>query len=435
LPGRLTHARALTPEGEARVTATVRRHGALLDRIALQLSLCADDAQDAVQRALEIYLRRVDTLDAATELGWLVVVVRNEALAVRRARVAGLGDGDDPEAAPAVDAGALDEHAERREQVGRSREILARLKDDEARALLLKAGGHSYAEIGRATGWSHTKTNRLLTEGRARFRRLYGGLEAGERCAELAPVLAALGQGGVDAEDLIALRPHLRHCAACRAEVRRLHGTRLGRAAAALLLPFPAVVERLRSELYGIAARLHGSADPVAAGAGAGAGGGRGFGAAAVVAACLGGIGAGGYCVIAGDLPGPLRLNAAREVAAATPARSALANPPLAGAALAASATAQAAATAGPATTAAAKATPTATATAAARAKRSSRTRSSGARRSSTDFSFETASPARASASPRPRVLAHAASTRSSPTSPSATPRRATADSTFGFER
>jgi hypothetical protein len=52
----------------------VERDGARLLRIARQWSLCSDDAQDAFQRALEIYLRRAESLDSETELAWLKVV-------------------------------------------------------------------------------------------------------------------------------------------------------------------------------------------------------------------------------------------------------------------------------------------------------------------------------------------------------------------------
>jgi DNA-directed RNA polymerase specialized sigma24 family protein len=45
-----------------RVAAVLARHGDVLLRIARQYALCADDAHDAVQRALEIYMRRVDSL-------------------------------------------------------------------------------------------------------------------------------------------------------------------------------------------------------------------------------------------------------------------------------------------------------------------------------------------------------------------------------------
>jgi len=46
--------------------ATISAHAVSLLRIARQHSLCADDAQDAYQRALEIYLERLDRVDPAT---------------------------------------------------------------------------------------------------------------------------------------------------------------------------------------------------------------------------------------------------------------------------------------------------------------------------------------------------------------------------------
>src|SRR3954470_23146111 len=53
-------------------------------------SLDDDDALDAYQRALEIYLRRLDTVEQATEVNWMAVVVKNEALAIRRQRAQSL---------------------------------------------------------------------------------------------------------------------------------------------------------------------------------------------------------------------------------------------------------------------------------------------------------------------------------------------------------
>src|SRR5215210_5380431 len=69
-----------------RVEAMVARHGPALVRVANQFSLCHDDALDAYQRGLEIYLRRLDTVEPATEGAWLRVVVKHEAMAIRRAR-------------------------------------------------------------------------------------------------------------------------------------------------------------------------------------------------------------------------------------------------------------------------------------------------------------------------------------------------------------
>src|SRR3954465_8130982 len=148
-------AAALDDPGE-RVAAIVARHGELLRRVARSYSLCADDAQDAVQRALEIYMRRVASLDPATELAWLKVVVKHEALAVRRGRGGVTGEEFDLDAVPAVAQRSIEERLEASERVERSAEVMRRLKRDEARALMLKAGGLSYNEIGERLGWTYT---------------------------------------------------------------------------------------------------------------------------------------------------------------------------------------------------------------------------------------------------------------------------------------
>ena len=48
---------------DASAYAYVTPHAASLLRTARRYSLCADDAQDAYQRALEIFVRRADSLD------------------------------------------------------------------------------------------------------------------------------------------------------------------------------------------------------------------------------------------------------------------------------------------------------------------------------------------------------------------------------------
>ena len=234
-----------------RVATIVTRHGDLLLRIARQFSLCADDAQDAVQRALEIYMRRVDSLDTATELAWLKVVVKHEALAVRRGRAGVAGEDVDLDAHPAAEQRSVEERFESSERVERSAEVMRRLKRDEARALMLKAEGLSYNEIGERLGWTYTKVNRCITEGRRRFMRLYEELETGVECERLAPTLHALAYGTADSEALLELRPHLRNCAGCRATVRALHASRLPKLTAfapiaAVLEPARVWVERLR---------------------------------------------------------------------------------------------------------------------------------------------------------------------------------------------
>src|SRR3954470_25015513 len=243
-------AAALTDPHE-RIAAIVARHGDLLLRVARGYSLCADDAHDAVQRALEIYMRRVESLDPATELAWLKVVVKHEALAVRRGRAGVAGEEVDLDAVPATAQRSVEERFESSERVERSAEIMRRLKRDEARALMLKAEGLSYNEIGERLGWTYTKVNRCITEGRRRFMRLYEELETGVECERLAPTLHALGAGSATPEALLELRPHLRNCAGCRATVRALHASRLRGLTswtpiAALVAPARAFVERLR---------------------------------------------------------------------------------------------------------------------------------------------------------------------------------------------
>ena len=55
---------------------------------------------------------------------------------------------------------------------------LAALKPQERRAIRLKAEGYSYREITELTGWTYTKVNRCLTEGRRALRQLLAEAEA-----------------------------------------------------------------------------------------------------------------------------------------------------------------------------------------------------------------------------------------------------------------
>ena len=177
------------------------------------------------------------------------VVVKHEALAVRRGRAAVSGEEVDLDAVPAVAQRSVEERFESSERVERSAEVMRQLKRDEARALMLKAEGLSYTEIGERLGWTYTKVNRCITEGRKRFMRLYEELETGVECERLAPTLHALAQGTANSEALLELRPHLRSCAGCRATVRALHASHLrslSAFAAGLIAPARAFVERFR---------------------------------------------------------------------------------------------------------------------------------------------------------------------------------------------
>ena len=156
-------------------TALLAAHGPALRRSARRISLCADDADDALQRAVEILLRRSAEVDPPRILAWMHVVVRREAIAVRKARQRALAGSE--AAADAVERLESDhpgplEQLEHRERVARAARLLRRLKPQERRALALQAQGYSYAEIQAITGWTYTKVNRCLAEGRARLRQL-----------------------------------------------------------------------------------------------------------------------------------------------------------------------------------------------------------------------------------------------------------------------
>jgi RNA polymerase sigma factor (sigma-70 family) len=145
-------------------------------RTARRLSLCADDAEDAFQRAVEILLTRAPDRPPAALIAWMQVVTRREALAVRRARERILaawreGAGDLFDGLLCERPGPM-EHAERRDRVAAAARALAVLKPDERLAIVLQAHGYSYAEICELCGWTYTKVNRCLAEGRARLRRL-----------------------------------------------------------------------------------------------------------------------------------------------------------------------------------------------------------------------------------------------------------------------
>ncbi len=156
-------------------------HGAVLRRVARRHSLCREDADDALQRAAEILLTKAPSVDPGRLIAWMTVVTKHEAMAVRRGRErllaclapdapAGRATADPLETA-AHDGPDPAERALRREQLAAARRALATLKANERLALVLQAQGYSYLEICELCGWTYTKVNRCLAEGRARLHR------------------------------------------------------------------------------------------------------------------------------------------------------------------------------------------------------------------------------------------------------------------------
>ena len=220
------------------VIEVVKRDAASLLRLSRRHSLCADDAEDAYQRGLEIFIKHAPRLDPERAPAWLRTVIKHEAMAVRRIRQRDLsGHEIDFDQLENDRAASPEERALGFEQVAQSAEALQRLKPQEVRALWLRAQGNSYEEIQAETGWSRTKVNRCLYEGRRAFISRYAGIESGEECRRWEPLLSALVDGEATTEQLVELRPHLRQCGSCRGVVREMHRT-----SAPLAAVFPVAV-------------------------------------------------------------------------------------------------------------------------------------------------------------------------------------------------
>jgi RNA polymerase sigma factor (sigma-70 family) len=212
---------------KAATTKLIDSHDAVFRRTARRYSICAEDAEDAYQRSLEILLTKAPPLEGDALVRWMQVVTKREAMAVRRqrerllnGRPASEDDDRDPLDSIASDSASPNEQAASRERVRRSREALRALKPQELRALTLKAQGYSYAEIGEITGWTYTKINRCMAEGRKRFLQVFSDIEQGRRCEELNNALSALADGERDVIGAHDVEIHLASCGPCRAKLR-----------------------------------------------------------------------------------------------------------------------------------------------------------------------------------------------------------------------
>ncbi len=208
-------------ELDAAALEVVRRHGPAVMATARRYAATPEDAEDAYQRGLEILLTKAPTTREEELVPWLRTVVKHEAFALRRQRDRHSPVTDDGRLSdPGTGQAATHDQAERYERLHQGAEAIGRLKPQELRALLLKAEGYSYREICELTGWTYTKVNRCLTEGRRAFVERLEEIQAGAECERLAGRLSALADGEAGPEDLAVLRPHLRTCLACRSRLR-----------------------------------------------------------------------------------------------------------------------------------------------------------------------------------------------------------------------
>jgi RNA polymerase sigma factor (sigma-70 family) len=134
------------------------------------------EAEEALQEASIDFLRSYDGPAGVDAVRWLQIAVKRRAWELgkkQRSQLARLArkrhEGTERELVAAADPG---ERVQRAEAVAQFFAALAQLKPDERTALMLLGLGCSYREICERQGWTYTKVNRCLAEGRAVLRRL-----------------------------------------------------------------------------------------------------------------------------------------------------------------------------------------------------------------------------------------------------------------------
>jgi RNA polymerase sigma factor (sigma-70 family) len=137
------------------------------------------DAEEATQDAFTYFLADYDPAAGAHPLAWLTTTVKRRAWRLRDnahldRRISAPRQATYEEPSAIIDDRPADPRplAERVVERDEAHRRLAELKRDERTALVLKAAGYSYEEIGRGRSWSKTKVDRCMKEGRAALREM-----------------------------------------------------------------------------------------------------------------------------------------------------------------------------------------------------------------------------------------------------------------------
>ncbi len=159
--------------------ALLAEHGTELRRQAARHA-GPEHAEDALQDACCQLLRCYQGPPGLDALRWMMTTTKRCAWATarreRRPRLP-LSTTDALEADPTTETVAVaderpgpDALAERHDHHAWACASIARLKPDERTALVLFGLGCSYREIGELRGWTYTKVNRCINEGRSALR-------------------------------------------------------------------------------------------------------------------------------------------------------------------------------------------------------------------------------------------------------------------------
>ena len=135
------------------------------------------DAEEALQKAFAAFIAHFDPQRGAPPLAWLTLTLKRQCWRLRREAHLERRSGQEverggEEVGAAVESipSAGPDLEDRMVEHDEDRRRLARLKAEEQAALCLQAAGYSYREIGERRGWTYTKVNRCISEGRAALR-------------------------------------------------------------------------------------------------------------------------------------------------------------------------------------------------------------------------------------------------------------------------
>lgn len=176
-----TEPRDVRDRRPAILSAVLRAHGATLRRQAVRNCSLSAEVEDALQDACVEFLRSYAGGEAGEHaLRYLMLAVKHAAWARSRRAVRAASvelsatdelDGEEPCLLARCERPGPAERIARREQTAAAFAALDGLKRDERTALLLLAFGYSYSEIASRQGWTRTKVNRCLAEGRQALRK------------------------------------------------------------------------------------------------------------------------------------------------------------------------------------------------------------------------------------------------------------------------
>jgi RNA polymerase sigma factor (sigma-70 family) len=163
---------------ESLATQIYSQHRPQLLAIARSNAANAADAEEALQEAFLSFLSHFDPEGPAPAIPWLVLTLKRACWAKRKRRpehevsLAATRDENCGYRSESIDTlpTETESNVEKLEGVLDARRRLAQLKPDQRTALLLLGLGYSYNEIAQLRGWTYTKVNRCLSEGRAALR-------------------------------------------------------------------------------------------------------------------------------------------------------------------------------------------------------------------------------------------------------------------------